>query len=134
MKWGQVNWDTEQLTIIGTKGGYSRVLPFTKNLKHHLMCMEENGKGKYLFNSIINTGTHSKTMKTILNTIRRELKMEWFHYHLLRHYFISGAVMRGIDFLTIARFVGHKDGGVLIGKTYGHLTDAHTRRMATLLD
>jgi hypothetical protein len=43
------------------------------------------------------------------------------------------SVMAGVDNLTIARWVGHRDGGVLIGKVYGHLTDEHTRRQAQKL-
>ena len=39
-------------------------------------------------------------------------------------------VMSGIDFMTIARWVGHQDGGVLIGKVYGHLANEHRKRMA----
>jgi hypothetical protein len=41
--------------------------------------------------------------------------------------------MAGIDYLTIARWVGHRDGGVLIGRVYGHLNDEHAKKMATLL-
>jgi hypothetical protein len=33
--------------------------------------------------------------------------------------------MAGIDFKTIAEWVGHRDGGVLIGKVYGHLKPGH---------
>lgn len=39
----------------------------------------------------------------------------------------------GIDFMTIARWVGHRDGGFLIGKVYGHLADEHRKRMADKL-
>ena len=42
--------------------------------------------------------------------------------------------MSGIDYLTISRWVGHKDGGVLIGKVYGHLADVHTKRQAQRLE
>jgi integrase len=51
-------------------------------------------------------------------------------FHDLRHYFISMCVMSGIDFMTIAQWVGHQDGGVLIGKVYGHLLPEHRQRMA----
>jgi len=44
-------------------------------------------------------------------------------FHDCRHFFISYAVMSGIDYMTIARWVGHKDGGILIGKVYGHLSN-----------
>jgi integrase len=57
-------------------------------------------------------------------------KLQRFGFHDDRHHFISYAVMSGIDFMTIARWVGHKDGGVLIGKVYGHLADEHRRQMA----
>jgi hypothetical protein len=41
--------------------------------------------------------------------------------------------MSGIDYMTIARWVGHKDGGVLIGRVYGHLNDEHAKRQAKRL-
>jgi hypothetical protein len=31
--------------------------------------------------------------------------------------------MAGIDFMTIADWLSHKNGGILIGKVYGHLLD-----------
>jgi len=38
--------------------------------------------------------------------------------------------MSGIDYMTIAKWVGHQDGGVLIGRVYGHLSNEHARRQA----
>jgi integrase len=55
-------------------------------------------------------------------------------FHDLRHHFISYAVMSGIDFMTIAKWVGHQDGGVLIGRVYGHLADDHRRAAAARLN
>jgi hypothetical protein len=43
-------------------------------------------------------------------------------------------VMSGIDFMTIGRWVGHQDGGVLIGKVYGHLSNEHAKRQAKKID
>jgi integrase len=51
-------------------------------------------------------------------------------FHDLRHYFISYCVMSGIDYMTIAKWVGHRDGGILIGKVYGHLADDHAKAQA----
>ena len=50
-----------------------------------------------------------------------------------RHFNKCHAVMSGIDYMTIARWVGHKDGGVLIGRVYGHLNDEHAKRQAKRL-
>jgi len=42
--------------------------------------------------------------------------------------------MSGIDFMTIARWVGHKDGGILIGKVYGHLSNEHAQAQAARMN
>jgi len=57
-----------------------------------------------------------------------------FGFHDCRHHFISYAVMSGIDFMTIARWVGHKDGGILIGKVYGHLSNEHAQLQAARMN
>ena len=59
--------------------------------------------------------------------------MESFGFHDCRHHFISYCVMSGIDYMTIGRWVAHKDGGILIGKTYGHLSNEHARTQAARL-
>ena len=65
-------------------------------------------------------------------TIRRE--RQGIAFHDLRHHFISYCVMSGIDYMTIASWVGHRDGGVLIGKVYGHLADSHKKAQADKLN
>ena len=57
-----------------------------------------------------------------------------FGFHDCRHHFISYGVMSGIDFMTIARWVGHKDGGILIGKVYGHLSNEHAQAQAARMN
>lgn len=44
---------------------------------------------------------------------------------------VGGIREAGIGFKVIAGWVGHKDGGVLVAKTYGHLRDEHSTLMAT---
>jgi integrase len=61
-------------------------------------------------------------------------KLQKFGFHDMRHHFISYCVMSGVDFMTIARWVGHKDGGILIGKVYGHLADEHRKSQAARLN
>ena len=55
-------------------------------------------------------------------------------FEYFRHYFMSHCVMAGVDFMTIARWVGHLDGGLLIGKLYGHLSCEHPQAIAKRLD
>ena len=60
--------------------------------------------------------------------------LQKFGFHDARHHLISYAVMSGIDFMTIAKWVGHKDGGILIGKVYGHLSDEHRKLQAARMN
>ena len=60
--------------------------------------------------------------------------LQKFGFHDCRHHFISYAVMSGIDYMTIAKWVGHKDGGILIGKVYGHLSNEHAQLQATRMN
>ncbi len=69
-----------------------------------------------------------------LRLARKESKLEWFSFHDCRRSFVSFCVMSQIDYMTIARWVGHMDGGVLIGKTYGYLAKKHTQLQAKRLN
>jgi site-specific recombinase XerD len=53
-----------------------------------------------------------------------------FGHHAMRHFFCSNAIEAGCDFKVIAEWLGHKDGGVLVAKTYGHLRNEHSAAMA----
>lgn len=65
---------------------------------------------------------------------RKAAGLDWIGFHDLRHYFCSVCVMAGIDFMTIAAWLGHKDGGILVGKVYGHLLDEHRQKAAKLVN
>lgn len=64
-------------------------------------------------------------MRNALDDIRTEAGLPDVAYHHMRDLFISKCVMAGVNYMTIASWVGHKDGGILIGKVYGHLSKDH---------
>jgi len=139
LQWSDVDWDRKQL-IIGsdglTKNHESRVVDFNPALESHLLDMNKRRNGSaHLFPSPKSPTTElpAKTLKGTLYKARDIAGVKGFGFHDCRHYFISHAVMSGIDYMTIARWVGHKDGGVLIGRVYGHLNDEHARRAARKL-
>jgi integrase len=47
-------------------------------------------------------------------------------HHDLRHFFATVAIESGVDISTVSRWLGHKAGGALAMKTYGHLRDEHS--------
>lgn len=51
-------------------------------------------------------------------------------HHDLRHLFATRCIESGVDIPTVSRWLGHKDGGALAMKTYGHLRDDHSTDMA----
>ncbi|MES1180609.1 MAG: tyrosine-type recombinase/integrase, partial [Verrucomicrobiota bacterium] len=59
-----------------------------------------------------------------------KLGISRFTHHDLRHLFATRCIESGVDIPTVSRWLGHKDGGALAMKTYGHLRDEHSTKMA----
>ena len=112
----------------------ARVVDFNPKLKAHLLDMKARSHdvSQWLFPSPQRgeKDIPAKTFRESLVLVRERAKLPSFGFHDCRHHFISMGVMSGIDFMTIAAWVGHKDGGVLIGKVYGHLANEHRKAMA----
>ena len=51
-------------------------------------------------------------------------------HHDLRHLFATRCIESGVDIPTVSRWLGHKDGGALAMRTYGHLRNEHSQAMA----
>jgi integrase len=74
--------------------------------------------------------TPIKGARTLMANAAKKAGIPRFTHHSMRHYFCSNAIEAGIDFKVIAGWLGHKDGGILVAKTYGHLRDTHSFEMA----
>jgi integrase len=76
---------------------------------------------------------HAHTLRESFKLVRDKAGPPWLGFHDLRHFFASQCVMAGTDFMTIAEWLGHSDGGILVGKVYGHLAAAHKQEAARKL-
>jgi integrase len=139
LSWADVDFSAEQV-VIGrdgdTKNREFRVVDFNPSLRAHLQAMRKRRTQElWLFPSAQRgrKGEHSESIRESLLLARAHAKLQHVRFHDCRHHFISYCVMSGIDFMTIAKWVGHKDGGMLIGRTYGHLSNEHTQRAAQKL-
>jgi integrase len=143
LRWDDVDFRNNQLFIrrqVARKGiedlknRDARVVDFNPKLKGHLAEMKSRSHdvSQWLFPSPQrgDKDVPAKTFRESLVLVRNKSKLADFGFHDCRHHFISMCVMSGVDFMTIAAWVGHKDGGVLIGKVYGHLANEHRRAMA----
>ena len=60
----------------------------------------------------------------------KAVEMERITHHDLRHLFATRCIEAGVDIPTVSRWLGHKDGGALAMRVYGHLRDSHSTAMA----
>ena len=140
LKWQDVDWQQKQI-IIGADGlaknHKSRHVDFNPKLETLLkeMFARRAPDSEYIFPSP-QRGKNDKPAKTFresLKLARKKVGFNDFGFHHCRHFFISFCVMSGIDYMTTAQWVGHQDGGILIGKVYGHLNNDYKKRQAQKL-
>jgi integrase len=141
LRWRDVDFERGHVTVgaaISTKNGEVRTVDFNPKLRSHLeqMAARQAPDSQWLFPSPQrgDKDIHAKTLRESLNRARSHAGMARIAFHDCRHHFISMGVMASVDFMTIASWVGHRDGGVLIGKVYGHLADTHNKAMAARLN
>lgn len=129
VKWTDIDQKNNLLRITGgekgTKNHQIRYIPLFPNLKEFLGRLEKGNPTE----TIIGIDSAKKALATAC----KHLQLPHFTHHSLRHYFCSNAIEAGIDFKTISDWLGHRDGGVLVAKTYGHLRQEHSQRMAELM-
>lgn len=140
VKWEDVDIARRRVTIGAdglAKNHEAREVNMTPELVELLAEMKANRApdSEYLFPSP-QRGEKDKpisNMRNALDDIRTEAGLKHVAFHHMRDLFISKCVMAGIPFMTIAAWVGHRDGGVMIGKIYGHLSEDHKADMASKL-
>jgi integrase len=129
--WSDVDFERRTVRFHrAVKYGKARTLDMNPRLEAHLRDMNtRRGSERFLFPG----NTPGQPAHTLVKSIARARKaagLPDLRPHDLRHAFLSRGVMAGVDWITLAQWAGHSDGGVLIGKVYGHLSDEHRKRMA----
>jgi integrase len=76
-----------------------------------------------------------KRLKRIVRGKEIELGIgiERITHHDLRHLFATRCIEAGVDIPTVARWLGHVDGGALAMRVYGHLRRTHSQEAAKLV-
>jgi integrase len=122
----RVDLDAGQITIKRQKTGEVFHVPIFPQLRPMVerLCAGKRHDEK-LFKV---SGCH----KAITNACRR-LGYPHFTHRSLRRMFITRAIELGADVKVIAQWQGHRDGGMLILKTYSHVRPVHSQRMAALM-
>lgn len=71
-----------------------------------------------------------KSPRIALDNSCKRLNIQHLRIHDLRHIFATRCIEAGVDFKTLAEWLGHQDGGVLCVQVYGHLCKKHSSQMA----
>jgi integrase len=137
LQWGDINFDKRQVHFHrNTKFGKERWLDFNPKLEAHLKDMQARRKqeGEWLFPSPRPNvqGGRIINFRRTLEKVREQAGV-YLSEHYLRHYFASQCVMAGVDRFTLVEWLGHADGGKLIAKTYGHLSNEFQQKQAEKL-
>lgn len=127
--WSDVDFTSGRFVVtggeLGTKNNEARSVPLFPAMREFLTKLRtasDSAPGQRII-------PIDRTSKGLEQACQRA-GLPAFTHHCMRHYFVSNAIEAGVDFKTIAAWVGHKDGGLLVAKTYGHLRDTHSVEMA----
>ncbi len=129
VRWRDINRELGTVLITGgetgTKNHEARTIPLFAPLARLVESMQERkrSQGEAIIFEIENARLQ------IIRACER-LGMPRFGHHTMRHFFCSNAIEAGCDFKVIAGWLGHRDGGVLVAMTYGHLRHEHSAAMA----
>ena len=122
LKWGDVHLDFIMVPGSVTKNGKPRHVPFVAGIEDTLARLQSISKGDYIL--------PAKAARRSLATACKLAGVAPLSHHDFRHLFATRCIESGVDLPTAARWLGHQDGGALLGRLYFHLADAHSREMA----
>ena len=121
----------DRIIIRGTKTSSAfRFLPLFPQLREFLNSMREH-------RGVVKDSDNVLGRQRIDKALRRACQrvgVEYLRHHDLRHYFATKAVQSGIDMPTIAKWLGHSDGGVLAMKVYSNVMDEHAIHQSAKLN
>lgn len=127
IEWRDVDFSNGEIVVrgdaeTGTKNWEIRRVPMIPKARQLLQQMKESrsdakpGEGVFLVHEC----------QKAMDRAAKKTGMARITHHDLRHFFATVCIESGVDIPTVSRWLGHKDGGVLAMKTYGHLRREHS--------
>jgi len=134
INWGDVDFKRQKIIVrgdaeTGLKGrvaGEVREVPMIPDMREFLERLRKERPDEPDGAPVMGVRECQKAMNRAAETIR----MARITHHDLRHLFATRCIGSGVDIPTVSRWLGHKDGGALAMRTYGHLRDEHSTEMA----
>jgi integrase len=106
--------------LTGTKNWEIRRVPMIPEVRKLLERLKkEHGEREFLDNPVLKVRKFNRSLKNAC----KKLGLYHLTHHDLRHLFATRCIESSVDIPTVAKWLGHKDGGVLAMQTYGHLAE-----------
>ena len=129
--WSDCDFDRGEILVRGdeetrTKNWTVRTVPMIPEMRRLLERVRDERGREGVAAQVMRV---SECNGSLANACRR-LGIPRITHHDLRHLFATTCIESGVDLPTVSRWLGHKDGGALAMKVYGHLRDQHSTNMA----
>jgi integrase len=121
-----VDLERQQISVHRRKTGERFVIPVYPQAR---ALIERLCAGKHHNQRLFAIGNAKRALRNACD----RLDLPQFSQRSLRRMFVTRAIEKGIDVKLIASWQGHRDGGLLILKTYSHIQQPHAERMAQLM-
>jgi integrase len=127
LQWRDIDFAAGEIVVrgdaeTGTKNWELRRVPLIPDARALFERMRSERHGESLDAKVFRVGECQKS----LDRAAKKVGADRITHHDLRHLFATCCIESGVDIPTVSRWLGHKDGGALAMKTYGHLRREHS--------
>jgi integrase len=132
IEWRHCDFNHNEIIVVGdpddgTKNHEIRRVPMVPAARELLERLRTESPEAKQTDSVLNV----KMAKRAMNRAGAESEIHHLTHHDLRHFFATTCIESGVDIPTVSRWLGHRDGGALAMKVYGHLRNEHSLAAAT---
>ena len=129
--WADCDFEKREIAVrgdpeTGTKNWSVRRVPMIPDMQALLERLRAGRKDEPASERVMRV----RECQVALTRACERLKIARITHHDLRHLFATLCIESGVDIPTVSRWLGHKDGGALAMRVYGHLRDQHSVNMA----
>jgi integrase len=127
IEWRDVDFEAGEIVVrgdaeTGTKNWELRRVPLIPEACALFERMRDERSDESLDTKVFRVNECQKA----LDRACKKVGTDRITHHDLRHLFATRCIESGVDIPTVSRWLGHKDGGALAMKTYGHLRREHS--------
>jgi integrase len=134
VRWKDIDEANNRIWIEPGKSGHGRHVPITPAMADLLKRIRDGKRWVLASPKRFGYVLINQSCEESLESACTKAGVQRMTHHSLRHLFATRAIESGVPVPTVARWLGHQDGGALLLKTmlktYSHLLDHHSQESA----